>query len=721
MVIGTIPAEASAFQPRTELRKTIDEARARYATIVLASERPGTEPPDPPPDGNPAGRHAPRTQVLAGGGGVGKTQLAAHYARQALGQGTDLVVWTDATETATATAVFAEAAEAAEAVQVPGATHRVEDTEQDAARFLAWLAATDHTWLIVLDNVTDLTPKGPWPTTSRGGHGLVIATTRQRGAAATGAGRTLIDVTAYTPAESADYLRERLTQAGQTRLLDDSAPDLAEDLGHLPLALGHAAAYMINTRRTSSRYLQLFRDRTRTLDTLMPARTGTDGYERPVAAALLITLDAAQHDEPAGLALPALRLAALLDPAGHPQKLWTTPPVLQYLTQHRTTPAQLGPEPASEGEPAAAPVHADDALDALALLHNYNLINLTHEGHRSVALHALTARAALDTTSEPERPHEAAADALLALWPDEDHLDRDLVAVLRANTETLTEHAQERLWYPDGHHLLFRAGLSLLRAGLHAEAVRYWTHTTDTSESILGPDHPATLTDRNNLALSYAEAGRLDDAIPLQKQVLTAREHIHGTDHPATLTDRNNLALSYAEAGRLDDAIPLQKQVLTAREHIHGTDHPATLTDRNNLALSYAEAGRLDDAIPLQEAAVEGRAQVLGARHLETVRSRLGLAVLLTERGRALLPANAAEAWRDASAAVHAVGPHLADDPGRYGPVLADAYRLAADALEADGQPQAAAEYRQRALLAANAASAAEPPGQESSGQPAPT
>ncbi|MFB8237574.1 hypothetical protein ACFC58_13590 [Kitasatospora purpeofusca] len=75
----------------------------------------------------------------------------------------------------------------------------------------------------------------------------------------------------------------------------------------------------------------------------------------------------------------------------------------------------------------------------------------------------------------------------------------------------------------------------------------------------------------------------------------------------------------------------------------------------------------------------------------------MNLATVLTWRGRALLPGDTAGTWRDPAEAVGAVGPHLSDDPATYGPVLAEAYGLAAAVLDADGQPEAAADFRSRA------------------------
>ncbi|WP_329568888.1 hypothetical protein [Kitasatospora sp. NBC_01266] len=69
--VGEVPVLASAFQPRHGLHQP---------------SGPGQEPAAP-------------TQVLTGGGGVGKSQLAAAQAHAALQSGIELVVWADAAET----------------------------------------------------------------------------------------------------------------------------------------------------------------------------------------------------------------------------------------------------------------------------------------------------------------------------------------------------------------------------------------------------------------------------------------------------------------------------------------------------------------------------------------------------------------------------------------------------------------------------------------------
>ncbi|MFD7416427.1 tetratricopeptide repeat protein [Kitasatospora purpeofusca] len=600
--VGTVPPLATAFQPREQLRERIDRARERNTTVVL-------------------------TQVLSGGGGVGKSQLVAAYADQAHTEGVDVLVWVNAAETSQIVSTYATAAQR---VGAPGADGQ--DAERDAATFLDWLAVTERSWLVILDDLTDLEGGGPWwPRPPAGTNGRVLATTRRRDALVTGNGRARVDIGTYTPDEASAYLSERLTAADSTHLLDDRTTDLVRALGLLPLALAHAAAYMVNEDADCAYYLGLFTDRASRLTALLPPGADTDGYGRQVTTSLLLALDAATRREPVGLAVPAIRLAAHLDPAGHPQQLWATEAVTRYLTTHRT--------PSPHDSPAAGPVTVEQARSALRLLHHYALI--THDprnGDRAVRLHALTARAARETTPVTDTPviAHAAADALRAVWPEpeHEHASHELTTVLRANTDALTDLAGDHLWRFKGHHVLFTSGTSLLRAGLSFAAVTHWQRLTTDAERLLGDDHPDTLLARGNLAASYWEAGRTNDAITLGERVSADRERILGPEHPDTLTSHANLAASYWQAGRTNDAIDLLERVLADSERILGEDHRNTLAARSNLAATYRQAGRTNDATTLGERVTADTERLLGPEHADTLTSRSNLAATYRQAGR---------------------------------------------------------------------------------------
>ncbi|GAA0914621.1 tetratricopeptide repeat protein [Streptomyces thermoalcalitolerans] len=587
--VGPVPALATAFQPRRLLRERIDAARTKGGSVVL-------------------------TQVLSGGGGVGKTQLAAACAVDALRkEGIDLVVWATATE---GQQVITQYAQTAARLDLPSATGQ--DPEADARALLDWLATTRRRWLVVLDDIADPTALNRWWPVSRTGTGWVLATTRLKDARLTGGGRTRVDIDVYTPDEALAYLQDRLTGDGMEHLLDDRAPALVEALGLLPLALSYAAAYMINEELTCAAYLERFTDRRTRLEQILPETADAEGYGRQITAALLLSLDAVQAADSTGLAFSALRLSALFDPAGHPHALWATPPLLDYLTTHRTSPtADQTPQ-----------VTADQTHAALRLLHRYALLTCdTRAEPRAVRIHALTARAVRENTPHADLPRlaGAAADALLHIWPEVDQPHADLAAALRANSAALADHAHDFLWHPEGHPVLFRAGTSLFDAGLVAAATAYWQDMTSDSERMLGVDHPDTLSARVNLAVSYWQAGRTGEAIEIEERVLADSERVLGVDHPDTFLARANLAGSYGQAGRMGEAIDLQERVVADRERVLGSDHPNTLRVRANLAASYEQVGRMGEAIDLLERVLADSERMLGGDHPDTLAARAAL------------------------------------------------------------------------------------------------
>ena len=173
--VGAVPALASAFQVRPGLREQVAAARAAGGGVL--------------------------SQVLSGGGGVGKSQLAASYAAEAISGGTDLVVWVTASQPGAILGTYAQAAARVQALGADGS-----DAETDARAFMDWLATTSRPWLVVLDDITDPADAGPWWPSGRADTGWVLATTRRRDAALSGGGRAVVGVEVYTPAESAAYL-----------------------------------------------------------------------------------------------------------------------------------------------------------------------------------------------------------------------------------------------------------------------------------------------------------------------------------------------------------------------------------------------------------------------------------------------------------------------------------------------------------------------------------
>lgn len=537
--VGAIPLLADCFQERAPEMRELDDAVS-------------------------AGRTAVVTQVLSGLGGVGKTQLAAAYARRVWDAGElDLLVWVTARSRDAVQARYAQAA--AEIGQAPA------DVDSAAEWFLGWVQTTTRRWLVVLDDLSDPADlQGLWP---EGPCGRVLVTTRRRDAALASNARQLIEIGLYTPGQALAYLREK---TGDGDGLEHAA-DLAADLGYLPLALAQAAAYLHDRQETYAGYRRRLRDRRKRLAELFPDDALADDYRSTVAATWSISLEAADRLIPQGLATPVMRLASTLDPNGAPVEVFTTPAALAFLTdQHQLT--------GSAGTTARVDEH--DCRDALSNLHRFNLVTVDRGGGpRAVCTHALVQRATLDqlpadTLAATVR---AAADAVFAVWPEIER-DTSLGQALRDCTMVLKERYGAQLWAPAGYRVLFRAGRSLGECGLFSAAVHYWTQMTIDTTEALGFDHPDTLNARHYVANLRGEAGEPAEAAAALEELLGDWLRVSGADHPYTLNIRHNLARWRGEAGDLAGAVVAFEELLGDSLRVLGADHPDTLATWSNLA-----------------------------------------------------------------------------------------------------------------------------------------
>ena len=86
-----------------------------------------------------------------------------------------------------------------------------------------------------------------------------------------------------------------------------------------------------------------------------------------------------------------------------------------------------------------------------------------------------------------------------------------------------------------------------------------------------------------NLAFTYRNQGRWDEAEKLEVNVMNARKAKLGSDHPYTLTSIANLTCTYRNQGRWDEAERLEVDVMNARKAKLGSDHPDTLSTSGNI------------------------------------------------------------------------------------------------------------------------------------------
>ena len=454
--------------------------------------------------------------VVCGMRGVGKSQLAAAYARDCEEAGWPLVAWMDASSRNELVAGLAELAvemgideDGGEAVP-----------EILAGRCVTRLNSGEGDRLIVFDNVEDfddLTGLVPH------GQGLRVLVTTTVASPGDSAGR-LIAVGAFTRDDSIHFVIER------TGLDDDAgAARLAEALGDLPVALAQAAATIkLNGYATIDEYLADLRKYR--LEEVVGRLPG-DNYPALASAALRkacrsvlnMLADKDRSSDEAdlprvGAASGQLAALALLAPSGVPRP-WL----------HR-----IG---------TRMPI----ARQALGALVAHSVCALSEDG-RYVRIHGLQGRVLREDYMRQPEVFAALEGAVVVLLKgiDMDKADTgdvqrsdalDMADQLRAITE---QHGQARysphearINLPSIATILNRTMQCLTGMGRPQTALTL-QGTVDMLADALGPDHPHTLTARSNLALAHQEAGHVSTAIDMYEALLADRTRVLGPDHPHT-------------------------------------------------------------------------------------------------------------------------------------------------------------------------------------------
>jgi hypothetical protein len=178
------------------------------------------------------------------------------------------------------------------------------------------------------------------------------------------------------------------------------------------------------------------------------------------------------------------------------------------------------------------------------------------------------------------------------------------------------------------------AGIDLLRQERAVEAAEALLEVVAECAETLGPEHPDTLVAAGNLAVAYACAGRLAEAVGVLEVNLVSRVGVFGDGHPRTLDARDTLGTMLRLAGRAADAAVLHSQVARQRAHALGPGHPDTLVSRLGLALDAAEAGDLGPSAAALDRLLHDADAALGSRHHLTTVVRAAAADVALALGR---------------------------------------------------------------------------------------
>jgi cellulose biosynthesis protein BcsQ len=575
-------------------------------------------------------------QALYGLGGVGKTQLALEYAHRFMAD-YDLVWWVPSERTDEITAALAElarkmglrtgdnVAEAAEAA--------LEELRRDT---------TPH-WLLIFDNADDPKQLEPYLPT---GAGHVLITSRNQ--AWTRSAEPL-EVDVFTHEESVAHLLRHVPD------LDPAdARMVAEALGHLPLAVEQASAWLEQTGMQAQAYvMELATQATRILALNQPS-----DYQTPVVATWNLSFERLQQRSPAAVRM--LQLLAFFSPG----------PISMDLLYSDEMNEALLPFDESLSEQLMLPRVIRD-------ISRFALVKVD-QGSNSLQIHRLVQaviRSQLTDEQQNEARHEVHQilvgarprqgetddpsnwDTYDIIWPhlgpsqaeecDDPRTRQLLIDWVRyqwkhGEFESCLALAQrlQNLWTnqlgPDHSqtlHLQFQIANVLRSQGRFNEARDLDMYVLERQQAVLGPAHLLTLMTVGSLGADYRALGEFRAALQADRETYSSLKEEFGEDFPRTLAAAHNLACSLRLVGDYYAAGHLDQETLDRRRVVLPEDHPYTLYTGASLAMDRRAAGAFRESVELLRAIWEKYRSVLGDDMLDTLRTATSLAVSLRKAG----------------------------------------------------------------------------------------
>ncbi len=157
----------------------------------------------------------------------------------------------------------------------------------------------------------------------------------------------------------------------------------------------------------------------------------------------------------------------------------------------------------------------------------------------------------------------------------------------------------------------------------------------------LGYSEDTILAVQSNLAVSYSQLGRFEEAMPLRRDVYSGRLKLHGEEHNQTLFAAYNYANMLVHLERFEEGKALLRRTLPVARRVLGENDDMTLRMRwtSATALHDDPNATLDDfreAVNTLEDTEQTARRVLGGAHPSTVKIERSLRmarVALAARG----------------------------------------------------------------------------------------
>jgi tetratricopeptide (TPR) repeat protein len=565
-------------------------------------------------------RVAPHIQVIAGMGGIGKTELATEYIYRNINR-YEIIWWIRAEHPDRVREALVKLAQRLDL------RHATADGDRDRtiAAVLEMLQSEVRSpWLLVYDNATTpLDLQRYLPTGRPDGHVIMTSRLLNWPSYVPGGG---IEIVPFTEEEAVGFLRQRVPRlaVGQHRhpLTQDEdarrsaeARRLAAELGHLPIAVDHAAAYLAETGQSVDDYLTRF---TQNAHLLLSDQPGDPEFSEHVSGTWAMSTTLLTQD-----AVHLFNLCAFFSPEPIAAELF----LQDTGTADEPSGLQDFLSSASRFRAAASQLHrlalakVDGARD---LIQMHRVVQAVTRGRlrqdrSDLYLAYRTAVDGLLAASNPGSPDHASNDVAYDLSLQ--HLESD-PRFLRTGNPAL-------------RGLIIDQVRRLRLRGAHVEAMQFGQDALDLWRERLGEDHLDVLRIGVELAIAMYFGGRVADAHELISQIRPVlQRHTDGEGYEVFLFCESYYGEDLRARSQFREALLHDQEILPKFEATFGVDHERTLNVRNNIAIDCRQMGHFAEALRVDERTLADRQRIFGPNDPATLRSADAVARDLRDLGR---------------------------------------------------------------------------------------
>ena len=199
-----------------------------------------------------------------------------------------------------------------------------------------------------------------------------------------------------------------------------------------------------------------------------------------------------------------------------------------------------------------------------------------------------------------------------------------------------TNAEQARDWFGPFHDLTINTiastGFVHARARNFEQGLVYFEQTLEALRQTLEPDDPRLGRAMLNVASSYGQLGRLEEALEMDRDIVAFMTAAEGRRSSNTLRAMSNMANNLSALGYREQARELLVEASELAGEALGAEHPITLRTQVNLGSLLSRMGHPEQAQQLLENVVEVRVAQFGPDHQETLSAQEILASIMLDQ-----------------------------------------------------------------------------------------